>query len=319
VAIELPFKEHCSNLRHLTDTLGCSLGTLASMKEFRSVLASRSTTVVTDCRQPYQQSLTTMRVGFIGTGTITSAIVSGLNSLGSTTFTFLLSPRNAGVAASLASAFDNVTVAASNQAVLDGCDTIMLAVRPQVAVDVLESLRFRPDHHVISLIALIPIERLQVLVAPATRVVRAIPLPMVATRAGVTAFYPDDSTARAIFNQLGSTIALESPEHFNAFSTATATMAPYFAFAGEVTDWLTRQDVPPTTARSYIGGVFHGLATVAANPSAQPFSTLAEKFATAGGINEQVMAHLTRVGALKAVSDALDGVLHRMTEVKSAG
>jgi pyrroline-5-carboxylate reductase len=260
-----------------------------------------------------------MRIGFIGTGTITSAIVSGLNSVGSTTFTFLLSPRNAGVAASLASAFDNVTVAASNQAVLDGCDTIMLAVRPQVAVDVLESLRFRPDHHVISLIALIPIERLQVLVAPATRVVRAIPLPMVATRAGVTVLYPDDSTARAIFNQLGSTIALESPEHFNAFSTATATMAPYFAFAGEITDWLIRRGVPSATARSYVGGVFHGLATVAADSSAQPFGILAEKFATAGGINEQVMAHLTRVGALKAVSDALDGVLHRMTEVKSAG
>lgn len=257
-----------------------------------------------------------MRIGFIGTGTITSAIVSGLNALDSTTFTFLLSPRNAGVAASLASAFDNVTVAPSNQAVLDGCDTVMLAVRPQVAVDVIESLHFRPDHHVISLIALISLERVQALVTPATRVVRAIPLPMVAMRAGVTVVYPDDSTARTIFNKLGSTIALESPEHFNAFSTATATMAPYFAFAGEVTDWLIRQGVPPTTARSYIGGVFHGLATVAANQPAEPFPILAEKFATAGGINEQVLADLKRVGALKAVSDALDRVLKRMTEAR---
>ena len=64
--------------------------------------------------------------------------------------------------------------------------------------------------------------------------------------------------------------------------------------------------------------MFHGLATIAANPSAEPFPTLAEKFATAGGINEQVMAHLTRAGALKAVSDALDGVLDRMTEASSA-
>ena len=259
-----------------------------------------------------------MRIGFIGAGTITSAIVSGLNASDSTAFTFLLSPRNAGVGAALASAFDNVTVAASNQAVLDGCDIIVLAVRPQVAVDVIESLRFRPEHHVISLMALISVERVRVLVAPATRVVRAIPLPMVAMRAGVTVIYPEDSTARAIFNQVGSTIALDSPEHFNAFSTATATMAPYFAFAGEVTEWLTRQGVAPGTARSYIGGVFHGLATVAEDQPAEPFSILAEKFATAGGINEQVMAHLTRVGALKAVSEALDGVLHRMTDAKSA-
>jgi pyrroline-5-carboxylate reductase len=142
---------------------------------------------------------------------------------------------------------------------------------------------------------------------------------MVAARAGVTVLYPDDSTARAIFNQVGSTIALDSSEHFNAFSTATATMAPYFAFAAEITDWLTRQGVPSTTARSYVGGMFHGLATVAANPSAEPFPTLARKFATAGGINEQALAHLTRVGALKAVSDALDGVICRMTEANSAG
>ncbi|MEO7042409.1 MAG: pyrroline-5-carboxylate reductase [Gemmatimonadaceae bacterium] len=260
-----------------------------------------------------------MRIGFIGTGTIASAIVSGLNSLDSTTFTFLLSPRNASVGASLASTFDNVTVAESNQAVLDGCDVIMLAVRPQVAFDVIESLHFRPDHHVISLVALISLERVQALVAPATRVVRAIPLPMVATRAGVTALYPDDSTARAIFNQLGSTIALDSAEHFSAFSTATATMAPYFAFAGEISDWMTRQGIPQTTARSYIADMFHGLATVAANQPAAPFPTLAKEFATVGGTNEQVLAHLTEVGALQAVSDALDGVLYRMTEPGPAG
>ena len=255
-----------------------------------------------------------MRIGFIGTGTITSAIVSGLNAIDSTTFTFLLSPRNASVGASLASTFDNVTIAESNQAVLDGCDIVMLAVRPQVASDVIEPLHFRPDHHVISLVALISLERVQALVAPATRVVRAIPLPMVATRAGVTALYPDDPTARAIFNQLGSTIALDSSEHFNAFSAATATMAPYFAFAGEITDWLIRRGVPPSTARSYIGDMFHGLATVAANQPAQPFPTLSKKFATVGGTNEQVLAQLKKIGALKAVSDALDVVLNRMTE-----
>jgi len=260
-----------------------------------------------------------MHIGFIGTGTIATAIVSGLNTLDSATFTFLLSPRNAGVAASLASAFDNVTVAASNQAVLDGCDNVVLAIRPQVASEVLGSLRFRPDHHVISLMALLSIDRVQALVTPATGVVRAIPLPMVATHAGVTVLYPDDPTARAIFNQLGSTITLESPEHFNAFSTATATMAPYFAFADAITDWMIRQGVPPTTARSYIAGMFHGLGTVAANPSAETFPTLAAKFATAGGINEQVLTHLTQVGALKAVSDALDGVLSRMTEAKPSG
>jgi hypothetical protein len=39
---------------------------------------------------------------------------------------------------------------------------------------------------------------------------------------------------------------------------------------------------------------------------------LAGEFATGGGINEQVVAHLKNTGALAAVSDALNAVLQRM-------
>ena len=64
---------------------------------------------------------------------------------------------------------------------------------------------------------------------------------------------------------------------------------------------------------------FHDIATVAENQPAQIFLTLAMKFATVGGINGQVLAQLTQVGALKAISDALDDVIYRMTEPKPAG
>jgi pyrroline-5-carboxylate reductase len=42
------------------------------------------------------------------------------------------------------------------------------------------------------------------------------------------------------------------------------------------------------------------------------FAALAAEFATGGGTNEQVLAHLTSMGALAAVSDALNAVLQRM-------
>lgn len=72
-----------------------------------------------------------MRLGFVGTGAITSAIVTGLNAAGIDGDTILVSPRNAETAAALAAKFPNVTVAASNQAVLDGSNVVIIAVRPR--------------------------------------------------------------------------------------------------------------------------------------------------------------------------------------------
>ena len=253
-----------------------------------------------------------MRLGFVGTGAITSAIVAGLNAAGIGRDTILVSPRNAETAAALAARFSSVTVAASNQAVLDGSDVVMLAVRPQVATEVLSELKFRADHHVISLMAIMPLEQVRGMVAPASKVTRAIPLPTVADRRGPTVIFPPDPGAVAIFDRLGTTIAATSADQFGAFSAATATMAPYFAFAGEIAGWLERHGVPAHVARTYVATVLQGLADTAVREKELSFAALAGEFATRGGINEQVAGHLKQHGALAALSDALDAVLQRM-------
>ncbi|HEV8392064.1 MAG TPA: pyrroline-5-carboxylate reductase [Dongiaceae bacterium] len=258
-----------------------------------------------------------MKLGFVGTGAITAAIVTGLNASGAGEDSILVSPRNAGVAAALAARFPNVIIAASNQAVLDGSEIVMLAVRPQVAVEVLSELKFRADHHVISLMAITPLEKVRALVAPAAKVTRAIPIPIVADRCGPTAIYPPDPVAAALFDRLGTAIEATSADQFSAFSAATATMAPYFAFADEIAGWLARHDVPGEVARTYVATVFQGLANIAVREKQHNFAALAGEFATRGGINEQVMAHLKERGALTALSEALDAVLRRMKKAAS--
>lgn len=252
-----------------------------------------------------------MKIGFVGAGAITTAIVTGLNA-SSGADTILVSPRNADVAAALAAKFSNVTVATSNQAVLDGSDVVMIAVRPQVAVEVLSALKFRQDHHVISLMGIVPLEKVAALVAPARKVVRSIPLPLVADRCGPTPIYPPDTVAAALFGRLGTVIEATSADQFSAFSAATATMAPYYSFAEEIATWMARRDIPADDARRYIASVFQGLANIAVNQPTHSFAALAHDFATRGGINEQVVAHLKDTGALDALSDALDAVLKRL-------
>lgn len=253
-----------------------------------------------------------MRLGFVGTGAITTAIVTGLNTAGTGSDTILVSPRNAETAAALAAKFPSVTAAASNQAVLDGSDVVMLAVRPQIASEVLSELTFRADHHVISLMAIMPLEQVRAMVDPAQTVTRAVPLPLVADRCGPTPIFPPDQVAASIFNRLGTAIEATSADQFSTFSAATATMAPYFTFAEEIAAWLTRHGVPADDARRYVGTVFQGLGNIAATTQEHSLAALAGEFATRGGINEQVVAHMKDRGAFDALSEGLDAVLERM-------
>jgi len=115
------------------------------------------------------------RVGFIGVGTIAEALITGMCAAGEQRATFLLSPRNADIARRLAKRFSSVEVAGDNQAVIDGSDIIFLAVRPQVAADVLGTLKFRRDQRIVSLIATFDVARLRTLVAPASTIARAAP------------------------------------------------------------------------------------------------------------------------------------------------
>ena len=76
----------------------------------------------------------TIQLGFIGTGEIMSSIVTGLCSFGTTSHSTYLSPPNAAVASELFNRFKGpskgISVASSNQEVVDHSDTIVIAVRP---------------------------------------------------------------------------------------------------------------------------------------------------------------------------------------------
>src|SRR5579863_3892304 len=168
-----------------------------------------------------------MTIGFVGTGAITAAIVTGFSSGGGPRPAIRLSPRNAAVAAGLASRFENVFTCASNQEVLDASETVVLAVRPQVAEEVLSGIRFSSSHIVISLVAGFSVRRIAGLVAPAVRIWRAIPLPSVAQRRSPIAVHPPGGAAAELFAPLGRVFEIEVEEHLNAFSTATSTMALY--------------------------------------------------------------------------------------------
>ena len=255
--------------------------------------------------------LDALRLGFIGSGTITSAIVTGLRANGASRPSVTLSPRNAAVAQRLARTHPGVTVATGNQHVLDASDVVLLAVRPQVAADVLAELRFRPQHRVISLVATFSHARISSLVAPASHAACAVPMPTVASHLGPTPIYPPDAVAAALFDRLGTAIEVTAESELQMLWASTAAMASFFTVLHTIEQWLVSHGVTATRARAHVAMMFDGLARVPRS-SDLSFLELAEEFKTKGGLNEQYAAGLARAGAFDAWSAAADGVLARI-------
>lgn len=253
-----------------------------------------------------------MQLGFIGTGEITAAMVAGLCSSGATSHSILLSPRNAAVARELSNRFKGVSVASSNQEVLDHSDTIVIAVRPPDTRRVLLELRFDLDHEIISLVSGLSLPSLSKLVLPATRIARAVPLPSTARRLSPTAIYPADPAAVNLFAELGTVFPVETEREFDAIYSTTATIASYFAFIEKIASWLAQQGIPESKARDYIGRLYFGLTTTAVEEPERSFQSFAANHATAAGINEQFLKHMVERGLLTSASDALDAILHRI-------
>ncbi|PRX08367.1 UNVERIFIED_ORG: pyrroline-5-carboxylate reductase [Martelella mediterranea] len=257
-----------------------------------------------------------MTIGFIGTGEITRAVVTGMSTVEGEKPTILLSPRNEQIAAELADRFENVEIAGSNQDVVDGSETVCLALRPQDGEAITADLKFGTAHHVISFMPTYSQARLSRIVAPATRITLVTPLPAVAFHGGPTPVFPPDEDTIEMFEPLGTVVAVETEAEYQALCVATASLAGAYAYYETIADWLQGKDVPGDKARAFSGAVFYALAATARNAPEMSFSELTHESATRGGTNEQVLTHLKENQVYTEFSKALDGIWDRFENAK---
>lgn len=181
---------------------------------------------------------------------------------------------------------------------------VVLAVRPQDAVEALSGLPFRTTQMVISVIAVLSTDDIARLVSPATRVVRAIPLPEVARRSGPIPAYPSDEDADALLGRLGRVLTTPTETALDAYSAVSGLIAGHLDYLDAASEWLTEQGVPALDARRYVATIFREDASQL--DEEVPFAELADRYATVGGLNEQVR-HLTSADIRKLIHHALAG------------
>jgi len=218
------------------------------------------------------------------------------------------------LAAELAAGLPGVTVAADNQAVVDGADMVFLAVRPQIAESVLRPLHFRAGQNVVSLIAGVSCQTISDWTG-ATQVTRAIPLPFVQDRSDVTPIHPPRADVAQVFDALGKALPVTDAKAFDVYSSASALMATYFSLVETVSDWMVAQGLEDADARSYLGALFGNLGDVLRG-DLRSLEALRVAHSTAGGLNEQVFHQFTAAGGAAALTDALTSVYHRVAGQK---
>ncbi|WP_112436920.1 pyrroline-5-carboxylate reductase [Rhizobium sp.] len=253
-----------------------------------------------------------MKIGFVGTGTITEAMVKGMLGSSLDLSKITVSPRNGEIAARLAASSPLVEIGADNQAVVDAADILFLAIRPQISEEVTRGLRFRAGQSVVSVIAATDRAKLEDWIDAPVEITQAIPLPFVAERAGVTAIYPGNDTVAAIFSALGSAVACETRAEYDLLAAASSLMATYFGILDRTTGWLADQGMPADKARAYLAPLFLSLAQQAVKHGETPLDELKEEFSTKGGLNEQVFEDFDHKGGSSALIAALDRVLARI-------
>lgn len=247
-------------------------------------------------------------IGFLGVGTVATAVIHSLCATHGSNVRIVLSPRSHQRSEELAVRYAQCSRLGSNQEVVDAADIVVLAMRPQQMDDVLAGLSFRKDQAVASFIAGSPPSVIAELVSPAHRIAQLIPLPAIELSRGPLLICPNVAAIVEVFAPLGDSIVIEEESQARVFSVASAFMSTYYEMQNTVIDWMTSRGIDEATAASYVLSELDGLSAVGSATPVERLHDLPVEHETRGGLNERVRAHMSTAGAFDALGQALDDV-----------
>lgn len=251
-------------------------------------------------------------IGFIGAGTIASALATAFCQDQSRPYPILLSPRNAEKAAALRERFpERIRIAGSMQEVVDGADWVFITVLPQVGEEVCRSLRFRQEQKVINLMTDINLPQIAEWIGPTALLAHLVPLSFVAVRRGPIILYPPLEEAIDLIQPIGDVVAVDDRYHAAVLAAVTAYVASYFTLTQQIVDWVASLGVPLDTAKDYTTRMFAALAGQSVDATPQRLRELAEEM-TPGGINYMVQQYINDKQAFAPWTEAMEAVMTRL-------
>lgn len=258
-----------------------------------------------------------MKVGFLGAGNMTQAIISGWikNKTVPSTDIFVTN-RTPGKAKKLSETF-GVHFCENNEDVIEACDLVILATKPQdlgAAVEPIAS-SFQNSHIVVSLAAGFTLNALRKLIPSNPTIVRVMPNTPLQIGEGVIGYTltkPDIVIERRIehlFQPLGLVVKLDEGDAFQALTVGAASGTGFvFELMVYWQEWLEEHGIDPDVAKDVTIKTFLGASKLADQSSGSledlQAKVTSKKGVTSAGLNsmrELEIERLLRYSFEKAV------------------
>ena len=256
-----------------------------------------------------------MKLGFIGTGKITSSVVTGICGSKISYKKIYLSPRNKEIAKKLKKKYRKILIAKNNQEVINSSDWIFLGITPDVGNKIIKDLKFKRSQIIVSFISTINLAQLKRLIKVKAQIIRAIPLPPISFKKGPIPIFPPNKKVKRFFDNLGTTIEITNEKLSNNFWSTSGMMAPFYELLGTIANWLVRRGVKRDKAQKYITSLFVALSEDAEINSKKHLKYLIKESQTSKGLNEQGVKELRKAGFYKSTEKTLNNILKRLNKV----
>ena len=256
-----------------------------------------------------------MKIGFIGTGQITKAVVTGIISSKLKVNKIYISERNKKISRKLKSKSNKITIIKKNQEIIDKSNWVFLAVTPKVGRKILHNYTFKSNQTIVSFISTIKMKQLKKIIKVKAKIVRAIPLPPISLRNGPVPMFPPNKKVKKFFNHLGTAVEIQKENSSLNFWSTSGMMAPFYELLNCMSNWLIKKGIKKDDAQKYITSLFFALSRDAVIKSKKDLKNLVKESQTPRGLNEQGVKELKKAGIYRSVEKTLNSILKRLNKV----
>lgn len=125
---------------------------------------------------------------------------------------------------------------------------------------------------------------------------------------------PNITTILAMLDVLGGYVECETEEIMNVMITPTCLMGPLYGILQQNKEWLVKKGVPEQDATYFIGRQYWSMMQDAerkCHSDPHHFEELVQE-QTPGGLNEQALSNITRLGLMVSYDHTMEAVLSRL-------
>ena len=263
------------------------------------------------------------KIGFVGAGNMAEALIKGL--IGSHT----IDPQQVSAADPLADRRDfmettyGIGVTADNQELVKNADVLVLAVKPQVATEVLARMApfTGPDKLVISIVAGLTTAVMQKALAADTRIIRTVPNTPVFVGEGMVALaddgpaLPEDyAAAEALFGPVARTALMPEKLMDAALGVSGSGPAYVFIMIEALSDGGVKMGLPRQTALTLAAQTLLGAAKMCLESGKHP-GQLKDMVTSPAGTTIAALHRMEAAGVRAALIEAVEAAARRAEEL----